>query len=176
MQTEKAAIQEVKEGNSDAYRLIVDRYQRGLCIYLANMLNDEMQAEDIAQEAFMRAYSKINTYNPNYAFSTWLYRIARNLALRDISKNNKNIAELDENFETKEISDSAHEEILRDEQKASVQKAISRLKPEYREVIILYYWNNYSYEEISQIINKPIGTVRTWLFRSKEMIGKDLNG
>jgi RNA polymerase sigma-70 factor (ECF subfamily) len=175
-QNEQIAIQKVLEGNTEAFEILVKRYQKGLCIYLFNMLRDDMLAEDIAQESFLQAFQKLNTYNLNYSFSTWLYRIARNKALRHIEKNKKNITNYD--FESVEHTTlmSAHEEVTQNENREHIQMIIRSLKPEYQEVLNLYYWNGKSYSEISDIIDRPVNTVRTLLHRSKESIRKELYG
>ena len=77
---EQQIIADVLDGQSEQYRLLVERYHKGLICHLGNMLQDQAQAEDIAQEAFIQAYTKLHQYDAKYAFSTWLYKIANNLA------------------------------------------------------------------------------------------------
>jgi len=175
-QNEQIAIQNVLEGNTEAFEILVSRYHKGLCIYLFNLLHDEMLAEDIAQESFLQAFQKLDTYNLNYSFSTWLYRIARNKALRHIENNKKHITTYDIDTIEQQTTSSPHDEVTQEEQRKHIQRIILSLKPEYQEVINLYYWNGKSYEEIAQIINRPVNTVRTWLHRSKESIRKELYG
>ena len=175
-QNEQIAIQKVLEGNTEAFEILVERYHKGLCIYLFNMLRDEMLAEDIAQESFLQAFQKLDTYNLNYSFSTWLYRIARNKALRHIEKNKKNITTYSIDMIEHSTATALHDAIEQNEQRQQIQKIINGLKPEYQEVINLYYWNGKSYVEIAQIIDRPVNTVRTWLNRSKQSIRKELYG
>ena len=175
-QNEQKVIQKVLDGNTEAFGLLVERYHKGLCIYLINLVHDEMLAEDIAQESFLQAFRKLETYNLNYSFSTWLYRIARNKALRYIEKSKNNITHYDTDAIEQPITSSPHDEATKEEQRKQIQQIIRKLKPEYQEVIILYYWNAKTYEEISEIIDRPVNTVRTWLHRSKESIRKELYG
>lgn len=175
-QIEAATIREVIECNTDAFGVLVERYHRGLCIYLFNMLKDEMVAEDIAQDAFVRAYQKLDKFNPEYSFSTWLYRIARNLGLRHIDKNKQHYAAYDVTEIEDNTAESAQKVVEKAEQTITIEDAITKLKPEYQDVINLYYWNEKSYEEISEIMEAPVGTIRTWLHRSKNDIRKELYG
>lgn len=175
-ENEKEIIAKVLQGDTNAFGELVERYHKGLCIYLVNLLNDDMQAEDIAQDAFIRAFDRLETYNSNYSFSTWLYKIARNLALRYLENSTKLAPTFDTNMIETPTTESAQDSFQKDEQTASIQKAIASLKPEYQEVINLYYWNGKSYEEISEILDCPVNTVRTWLHRSKESIRKELYG
>lgn len=176
LENEKAAIKEVIDGNIDAYKILVERYQKGLYIYLLNMLRDEMLAEDIAQDAFIRAFNKLSSYDPQFSFSKWLYRIARNLAIREYSKNNKLYPVYDSTQIEAKQTDSPEIAYGQRERNKEIQIAISKLKPAYQEVINLYYWNSKSYEEISEILGCPINTVKTWLYRSKELIRKETYG
>ena len=134
-----------------------------------------MQAQDLAQEAFIKAYQRLETFDSKYAFSTWLYRIARNLALKQIEIKAKapKLVEIDSRFDLGQSFEADDQKEIDFE---ALQSAIKRLKPEYQEVINLYYWNDKSYAEIAQILSCPVNTVRTWLLRSKEIIRKELYG
>lgn len=175
MISELEAIDRVLSGDKDAYRSLVERHHKGLCIYLFHMVHDQMQAEDLAQEAFIRAYEHLETYDRKYAFSTWLYRIARNLALRQLEVKSKE----PKNFRLDSSIDFADETYARHQNESEMEvlkRSIGSLKPEYQEVINLYYWNDKSYAEIAQILSCPVNTVRTWLLRSKELLRKEIYG
>ncbi len=170
---ERILIAKVLNGQTEAYRILVDRYHKGLVIYLVNLLGDEMQAEDIAQEAFLQAYRKLDSFDPAYSFSTWLYRIAMNMSLRYMAKNKPVLLHTDQS-----VSDAASLEESYDKQAArtAIRQAVRTLNPNYQQVINLYYWDGKSYEEIAQILGCPIGTVRTWLARSKQSLREELYG
>ena len=175
MTTELDAINRVLSGDREAFRPLVERHHKGLCIYLFQIVHDQMQAEDLAQEAFIKAYERLETFDSKYAFSTWLYRIARNLALRQIEIKAKTPRHMelglsDDFGQPLEVEDQ--NEIDLD----ALRNSIRKLKPEYQEVINLYYWNDKSYAEIAQILSCPVNTVRTWLLRSKDLIRKELHG
>lgn len=173
---EKAIISEVLSGQQEQFRFLVERYHRGLVVHLYNLINDQHTAEDVAQEAFIRAYNKLSQYNEVYAFSTWLYKIADNIAYRHL-KQIKKTTDFD-----------AIEELVPDDKpsleqttdkiftKEAVRSSIETLPIIYRQVIALYYWDDFNYEEIAVIMERPVGTIRTWLHRAKEDLRKELYG
>lgn len=173
---EQTIINEIMDGQTEPYRFLVERYHRGIIQHLYNLVRDADLAEDLAQEAFIRAYDKLAQYDPTYAFSTWLYKIADSIAFRHM-KQSKPTANLEdsESFiaDTKptlaEITDQAMVNEI-------VRNAVDTLPFHYKRVVSLYYWEGYSYEDISVIIEKPIGTVRTWLYRAKDQLRKELYG
>jgi RNA polymerase sigma-70 factor (ECF subfamily) len=174
--TEIAIIREVRNGQVDQYRFLVERYHQGLIKHLYNLIHDERTAEDVSQEAFIRAYDKIDQYNEAYAFSTWLYKIADNIAYRQLKQTimSRDIDDIEEMLpDDKPSLDEQTEQIFT---KEAVQNAIKSLPMTYRQVIGLYYWDDFSYEEIAQIVDHPVGTVRTWLYRAKEQLRKELYG
>lgn len=174
--TERAIIIEVLSGDTDQYRHLVERYHRGLLQHLFNTMHDEEAAEDIAQEAFIRAYQKLDQYNEAYAFSTWLYKIADNMAYRQI-RQLKPAQDIDEISEiVPDGKPPLSEQTDRLFAAESVRQAVDNLPLDYRQVVVLYYWDNCSYEQIAEITERPIGTVRTWLFRAKEQLKEELYG
>ncbi|HSW77385.1 MAG TPA: RNA polymerase sigma factor [Candidatus Chromulinivoraceae bacterium] len=173
---EQAVITAIQDGNHEQYRYLVERYHRGLIQHLYNFMHDVDDAEDVAQEAFIRAYDKLSQYDSTYAFSTWLYKIADSIAYRHL-KQIKRTVDVDEFAEVladdkpmlNEITDSALA-------RQRVADAVAKLSTEYRQVVTLYYWDGFSYEDIATITEHPIGTVRTWLYRAKEQLRKELYG
>jgi RNA polymerase sigma-70 factor (ECF subfamily) len=173
---EIAIIEEVRGGNTDHYRVLVERYHVGLVQHLFNITHDGHSAEDLAQEAFIKAYEKLGQYNPDYAFSTWLYKIADNMAYRQLKqlRPSSDINDLQDMLP--DDKPSAGEQADREHDRSAVRQAIDTLPGDYRQVVTLYYFDNCSYEEIAEIIERPIGTVRTWLHRAKDQLRKDLYG
>ena len=174
---EKTVIVSILDGDVNAYEQLVERYHRGLINYLYNLLGDGDAAEDVAQEAFIAAYQKLDLYNPDYAFSTWLYAIAQNLAFKQlkVAKRTTSLEPIEELL-TDEDSVSTADKLDGEQTKESVRVAIQKLPPHFQQVIALYYWDNRSYEEIADIMQHPIGTIRTWLHRAKELLRKELYG
>jgi RNA polymerase sigma-70 factor (ECF subfamily) len=174
--TEQQIIAAVLAGQSEQYRALVEHYHQGLIVHLTNMIGDQAQAEDVAQEAFIQAFNKLGQYVSRYAFSTWLYKIAHNLAYRHLQQAQRTV-QLDERAE--QIPDqqaSTAERLDLEQTKQLTRQAIQTLSPDYRQVVSLYYWENLSYEEIATVLEKPVGTVRTWLHRAKQELGKELYG
>lgn len=169
---EAALIARVKAGSRDDFRPLVERYQSGVIRYVFYLVRDQDTAEDIAQEAFVTAYRKLRQYNERYAFSTWLYRIARNLAYRHLRSNRTVPLELEDNLpsDKPELSENLDKDI----EAARIRNAIAGLNLNQRAVIYLYYWEDKSYEEIAEILDKPINTIRTWLRRAKQELRSKL--
>ena len=173
---EKTIIGTILAGETDEYRFFVERYHRGLIQHLFNFLHDADLAEDIAQEAFIRAFEKLGRYNPAYAFSTWLYKIADNIALEHLRRQKPTTDLADVAATLADHHQTPPEAVETKLQAWQTREAIKRLPPAYRQIVGLYYWDNCSYQEIADIIDRPIGTVRTWLFRAKEILRKELYG
>ncbi len=173
---EKTIIQAICDGDHEQYRHLVERYHRGLIQHIFNIVHQQESAEDIAQEAFLKAFEKIHQYNPEYAFSTWLYKIADNLAYRQ-SKRLKHQLNIDD-YQDMVPDGKPTAAVLADQSinKAVVQSAIGALPKDYQRVITMYYWDELDYETIAGIMERPIGTIRTWLHRAKEQLRKELYG
>lgn len=169
-------IREIREGQTEQYRLLMERYHRGLIQHLFNLIGDGETAEDVAQEAFIRAYNKLSLYNEDYSFSTWLYKIADNIAYRHMkqTKATQNLDDVEELIPDDKPTLAERADKLFDQQ--AVRDALETLPVLYRQVISLYYWDEFSYEEIAQIMERPVGTIRTWLHRAKQDLRKELYG
>lgn len=164
-------VQQVLEGDQQAYRLLVERYQEGLIRFCYSMVLDVDMAHDIAQESFIMAYQKLHQYNPKYAFSTWIYRIARNQALRQLGQENRKI-EFDEN--SADASEPVEEMLQKEFDHLQLVQAMQAIAPQLRAVLHMYYWEDKSYQQISEELETPINTVRTWLRRAKLQLRKEL--
>jgi len=164
MQNEEIIIQAVLDG-ADRYEELVRRYHVGLIIHCEHIIGNRDDAEDIAQEAFIKAYLELNTFNVKKAhFSTWLYKIATNLAI-DFLRKNKRRVNVDD-IET--IAEATMPAYLEEDEKWAVVQAVTRLHPpEFRHVIESYYWEGKSYQDIADEANIPINTVRSRLRRAK---------
>lgn len=175
-QHERTVIAAILEGDKDQYRVLVERYHVGLIQHLYTFVHDGDIAEDLAQEAFITAFQKLKQYNDAFAFSTWLYKIGDSLAFRHLKKQKPQT-----NYEVLEetIADrtpSASERFDQSLQAKNIRQAVEQLPHHYQQVVALYYWDECSYEEIAQVVDRPINTVRTWLRRAKEQLRKELYG
>lgn len=176
-------INEVLKGNQDAFEDIVSFFQHRLYHLCYRMLGNAQEAEDIAQEAFVRAYVNIHTFDQKRKFSTWLFRIATNLCIDRIRKKKPDYyldAEVPgteglDMYSQIAASDMLPEdEVEKMEMQQRVQYEISRLPEKYRSVIILRYMEELSLQEIGDILELPLGTVKTRIHRGREALRKQM--
>ncbi len=166
------------DGDQKAYADLLGRYRDAIYFMLLKMVNNAVDAEDLTIEAFGKAFKSIHQYAPNYAFSTWLFKIATNNAIDFIRKRRANTVSIDQSHDEDgsihvSIQDNEPdpEESIINQQKVKMMRSIvSKLKPRYRRLIELRYFSEYSYEEISEELKLPIGTVKAQLFRARELL------
>lgn len=171
-------VQRATGGDQRAYAELMGRYRDAIYYMLLKMVNNASDAEDLTIEAFGKAFKNITQYAPNYAFSTWLFKIATNNCIDFIRKKKASHVSLDHSNEehekaTKDIQSPLldPEETLINEQKIHLMRSlVSKLKPRYRKLIELRYFNELSYEEIAEELELPIGTVKAQLFRARELL------
>lgn len=177
-------IKQVLKGDQNAYADIVNLYQHKLYQICYRMLSNKQEAEDIAQEAFVRAYINLHSYDQKRKFSTWLYRIATNLCIDRIRKKKPDYyldAQVPGTDGLDMYSQIAADEKLPEETveqmelQERIQYEISRLPDKYRSVIVLKYIEELSLQEISEILDMPLGTVKTRIHRGREALRKQLN-
>ena len=170
---EHATIQAVQKGRREQYRSLVERYHVGLIIHCERLVGSRDDAEDIAQEAFIKAYTQIARFDPAKGrFSTWLYRIATNLAI-DWLRRNRRTTTVDE---IEQLAEATQPVALAELQKQELRRAVLALvPPPLRRAVEAFYWEGMSYQAISQELGVPIGTVRTWLHRAKRQLKEALS-
>ncbi|AJC25245.1 RNA polymerase sigma factor SigW [Bacillus velezensis] len=179
----KKRIKQVKKGDQNAFAEIVDLYKDKIYQLCYRMLGNVHEAEDIAQEAFIRAYVNIDSFDINRKFSTWLYRIATNLTIDRIRKKKPDYyldAEVAGTEGLTMYSQIAADGVLPEDAVLSlelsdtIQKKILKLPDKYRTVIVLKYIDELSLIEIGEILNIPVGTVKTRIHRGREALRKQL--
>ncbi len=164
-------------GDQRAFAELMERYRDSIYYMLLRMVNNRSDAEDLTIEAFGKAFRFIDQYVPNYAFSTWLFKIATNNCIDFIRKKKEGLLSIDQAEEEdrpgvyvrSDIPDPEEDMINRQKIKL-MQSVLKKLKPNYQELIELRYFKDYSYEEISDILDIPIGTVKAQLFRARDLI------
>jgi RNA polymerase sigma factor (sigma-70 family) len=174
-----------RKGDQKAYAELMGRYRDSIYFMLLKMVNNSSDAEDMTIEAFGKAFKNIDQYTPNFAFSTWLFKIATNNCIDFIRKKRGNTVSLDQTIDSDDsISPSANiqsdspdpEANMINQQKVLMMRdVVSKLKPRYRNLVELRYFKEYSYEEISKELDLPIGTVKAQLFRARELLFNILN-
>ncbi|MFQ6082806.1 MAG: RNA polymerase sigma factor [Candidatus Aminicenantia bacterium] len=165
---EKELIKQLKKGNKEAYRHIVNSYMRRAYYIALGFVHNEQDALDISQEAFIKAYRKIKNFNPNKKFFPWFYQIIRNLCFDHIKKRKK-INEIP--LDGVRILNTEKEDR---EMKKVLWEGIDDLPLEQKEIIILRYFQEFSYQEIAQILNKPTGSIMSSLYYAKRKLKKEL--
>lgn len=171
-------VQRANNGDQKAYAELMDRYRDAIYYMLLKMVNNASDAEDLTIEAFGKAFKNIQQYAPNYAFSTWLFKIATNNCIDFIRKKKASHISLDHNDDEHEKASMDiqapvmdPEETMINEQKIKLMRSIvDKLKPRYRKLIELRYFKELSYEEIAEELELPIGTVKAQLFRARELL------
>lgn len=169
---ETELIARIISGSTEDYRALVDRYKQPLYRHCFYIMREEEDAEDMAQEAFVRAYAQLKKYDADKAaFKTWLFAIATHLCLGQLRKRRALPLELeDEDFLVSSLPTPSE-----DARNQEIHEAVLRLKPQYRTVIALHYWHGYSYEKIAMYMDAPIGSVRGWLHRAKKELKEALS-
>ncbi len=171
---ETAIITAVRAGDVDQYTELVDRYQAGLIIHCDHMLRDRAEAEDIAQKAFIKAYEKLSVFDSSRSrFSTWLYKIATNMAIDSLRSSNRSVPTMVEDIES---LTPVYMTVEKDELMSEMRAAILALvPPEHRRAIEAYYWQGKNCQVIAEDMNVPVSTVKSWLRRAKRQLREALS-
>lgn len=174
----KAALE---RGEQSAYAELMRNYRDSLYFMMLKMTNNPQDADDLTIEAFGKAFKNLRQYAPDYAFSTWLFKIASNNCIDFIRKRKMNESvslNLNDPLETGDdlanllpaTSRTPEEDIIRQQKIEALRDIVNRLKPHYKKLIELRYYEELSYEEISVALDIPIGTVKAQLFRAREFL------
>jgi len=171
-------VQKARSGDQKAYAELLGRYRDAIYFMLLKMVNNPSDAEDLTIEAFGKAFKNIGQYTPNFAFSTWLFKIATNNCIDFIRKKRAATISLDQSNDDPETttvtiqSDTLDPEahMINSQKVKLLREVVNKLKPRYRTLVELRYFKEYSYEEISQELELPIGTVKAQLFRARELL------
>lgn len=158
-------------GDTQAYGLLVERYKQALYRHCFSILQDEDAAEDIAQEAFITAYYQLHRFDKQRRFSTWLFKIATNKALNYLKHESFSAPG---NTTALYAALSSHPSPAQAAAHSELHDAVARLRPEFRAVVSLYYWQGMSYQEIATVLGKPEGSVKVWMQRAKATLQKEL--
>lgn len=171
-------VEQARSGNEKAFATLLNRYRDSIYFMLLKMVNNAADAEDLTIEAFGKAFRSLESYTPNFAFSTWLFKIATNNCIDFIRKKRASPSIIDQGpdeIDTHTINIQSDmpdpEEAMINHQKImQLREVVDQLKPRYKSLIELRYYKEYSYEEISKELDLPIGTIKAQLFRAKVLL------
>lgn len=173
--SDAALVDFVLQGDQDVFTVLVERYKDAVQNLAYRMLGNATEAEDVAQEAFVRAYTQLATYKPAHKFSTWLLSIASHLAIDQLRRRRFLALPLEDVPFLEWIVDagvSPELSALRGEQQDEIQNYLQRLPAKYRAVIVLRYWHDFSYEEIAAALNLTPALVKARLHRARELLAR----
>ena len=165
----------VCNGHKELFEVLILRYQRRLMSFLLRLSGSVPDAEDLTQETFINAYFNLNKFDSTRAFYPWLFTIGHHLAVNHYHKNNKiRILDIEKLPEVADTNNNGLEEVLKTEKEAILRENLSKLDGKYRLILELRYLNDKSYSEIAQILNIPVNTVKSRLFRAKNFLYQQL--
>ncbi len=185
--TDQDVVLSARSGHEAAYRELIRRYERPVFALLFRMVRDRELAEDLAQETFVKALNAIDSYRPEFKFSSWIFKIANNAAIDHLRRRELDTLSLDgsphaetpEAMQATALQIGARQESPLDTVEAkelgsAIEAAIGSLRPEYRSCILLRHVEGRAYEEIAEILNLPLGTVKTYIHRARNELRQSL--
>jgi len=185
--TDQEVVALARSGAETAYRELVRRYERPIFSLVYRMVRDRELAEDLSQETFIKALNALESYRPEYKFSSWIFKIANNAAIDQLRRRELDTLSLEgsphastpEAVEATALQigsrgESALDAVASIELGGEIEKAIAQLRPEYRSCILLRHVEGYAYEEIAQILDLPLGTVKTYIHRARHELRRAL--
>ena len=177
--TDAELVAAILKGEQELFSDLVQRYQGRLVNYLYRLLRNASEAEDLAQEVFLKLYRALDRYDPSYKFSTWLFRVAQNAAIDQIRKRRLQLVSMDRTgdgssntgtWEFASSDPSPYGDLRNRERGEAIQEAADALPWAYRELIVLRHFGELSYDEIAALKEMPLGTVKNKLFRGRQMM------
>jgi RNA polymerase sigma-70 factor, ECF subfamily len=188
-QSDQEIVALAREGREAAYRELIRRYERPVFSLILRMVRDRQLAEDLSQETFIKALNAIATYRPEFKFSSWIFKIANNAAIDHLRRREVDTLSLDgapnatsqEDIEATalQVGDKGETPLAELEARelgTAIERAIGQLRPEYRSCILLRHVEGLAYEEIAQLLDLPLGTVKTYIHRARHELRGTLAG
>jgi RNA polymerase sigma-70 factor, ECF subfamily len=174
----------IRAGEEDLFEVLVRRYQSRVLAHVARMVGSRDDALDLSQEIFLKVFGALDRYNPTYKFSTWVFRIAGNAAIDHLRKRRPRTVPLEvqdadgrvSSFEYKSHDMDPYAELRNVERGRAIARAIAALPAEFRELITLRHFGGLSYEQIAEVKQMPLGTVKNKLFRARAVLKDRLSG
>lgn len=174
-QTDEEIAKAVQNDDIESFGILMDRYEAKMIRYARKFLSGPDNITDLVQDVFIKAYINIKSFDASRKFSPWLYRIAHNEFVNALKKQKHETFQL---FDTDMIfphpiaAETADSETSKREMKKEIDQCLNKLEPKYREIMVLYYFEEMSYEEIAEVLHIPVSTVGVRLYRGKEILKK----
>lgn len=174
---EQVWLEEARQGDKAAFGFLIEAYQTPVYNLAYRMLNNSGEAEEAAQEAFIRAYTRLQTYNPDHKFSTWMLSITSNYCIDLIRKRRALLLSIDEPLPAhpalmSEKAKGPEGQMVLSQQQEMVQSLLQELPDEYRETVVLRYWYELSYEEIAEMMDTTVSAIKSRLFRARKRLAE----
>lgn len=176
-----------QQGREPAFRELIRRYERPVFSLIYRMVRDSTASEDLAQDTFIKVLNHLDKYRPEFKFSSWLFKIANNVAIDHLRRRQLDTVSIDgsphaataaeaesSSFELADQAESPLDELASRELGAIIEQAIGSLRPEYRNCIMLRHVEGRSYEEIAATLDLPLGTVKTYIHRARHQLREAL--
>jgi len=187
--TDQEVVAWARDGHEIAYRELVHRYERPIFSLIYRMVRDRERSEDLSQETFVKVLNAIDSYRPEYKFSSWIFKIANNAAIDHLRRKELDTLSLDgapdavtaerqegTSLQLADTTESPLDELQARELGTQIEAAIAELRPDYRSCILLRHVEGYAYEEIAEMLDLPLGTVKTYIHRARaqlrELLGR----
>lgn len=176
MQTDNEIIQRISQGDVEAYRELIQRYQRMIFVYIYKMVNNLTDAEDLTQEVFVKAYEKLSTYRGESQFSTWLHTMARNRTIDFLRRRKFHESDDQLAYIPSERRDASPDDyVMGKERRREIEEAFARLSDPYREVLVLRCTHEFPFEKIASLLGIAESTARVRYLRARQELAKYLN-
>jgi RNA polymerase sigma-70 factor (ECF subfamily) len=168
-------LEQARQGDKVAFGKLIEAYQGPVYNLAYRMLSNSGEAEEAAQEAFIRAFTRLDSYNPAHKFSTWLLSITSNYCIDQLRKRRAILLSIDEPLPPHPAQSADQEkrpesQLIMNEQQAMVQSLLESLAPDYRQTVVLRYWHDLSYEEIAEMMDTTVSAIKSRLFRARKQL------
>lgn len=170
-------LEEARNGNKQAFGKLIQAYQSPVFNLAYRMLGNADEAEQAAQEAFIRAWTRLDSYDPGFKFSTWLLSITSNYCIDQIRKRRAQLLSIEGPLPAhpalmSESSESPEAQVVSRERDKNIQLLLQTLPPDYRQAVILRYWNEMSYDEIAEVMETTVSAIKSRLFRARRQLAE----
>lgn len=177
MNEESIWLEQARQGDKVAFGKLIEAYQGPVYNLAYRMMSNSGEAEEAAQEAFIRAFTRLDSYNPAHKFSTWLLSITSNYCIDQLRKRRAILLSIDEPLPPHPALSADQEkrpesQLIMNEQQAMVQSLLEELAPDYRQAVVLRYWHELSYEEIAEMMDTTVSAIKSRLFRARKQLAE----